>query len=687
MVRLSKWMWWAGLSCALACEPAPQDPVSEHTPVADTHDDSFASSASCRSCHPAEYASWSETYHRTMTQRASPESVLGTWDNILLERDGREYVLYREDDGYWVDMPKPGTTGERDVDRMQRPIVMTTGSHHLQLYWMVMPWLDTEPAPAGRAVFTRHCAACHVVPGEEPAEGNRRTYLDNRKLTRPWLRAFLTSQPAEGPHQAVLGSLRPSETADLLDFVVRLQHGDRLAQFPFGWFIREQRWVHEDDSFLSPPEDPLDHETITEGWSRGCDRCHAVGADFAEDLAAQTGAASAVDLGIACEACHGRGAQHTARYRDPLSRYASHLGLPTEDDIVVPSALSAERSAQVCGQCHAEVVPKDRDVFPLNFQPGDDLFEVAYLLQRTEERPRWLVDHLRDEPDAIESGFWEDGTIRIAGRDYTGLLETPCHTDGDLACTTCHQLHGADPNDQLKSGATGDSRAGEQVCVDCHPGHDSVDHTHHPVDSTGARCMNCHMPRTTIGLLTVMRAHRIDSPSPARAGHTGRPDACSLCHLDKPLAWSAAKATEWYGQPPLSLGLSSPAPAAFDWLLRGDAAQRAVVAWHMGAPDTATGTDWTPAYLAWSLDDPYVAVRSIVRQRLRSIDGYSDLDWDPARSPEALEPIRNTVLQRWQSLNPGLDRPDVWIQSGIVNEEKVQQWRYLRDESPVSVNE
>ena len=89
--------------------------------------------------------------------------------------------------------------------------------------------------------------------------------------------------------------------------------------------------------------------------------------------------------------------------------------------------------------------------FPADFQPGDDLLEVAHALQLTDERPDWLVQHLETEPDALESGFWRDGTMRTAGRDYTALLETDCHTRGELACTTCHQMHGADPNDQLKA--------------------------------------------------------------------------------------------------------------------------------------------------------------------------------------------------------------------------------------------
>ena len=412
-----------------------------------------------------------------------------------------------------------------------------------------------------------------------------------------------------------------------------------------------------------------------------------MGGTYTWDPETQTGAAGVTDLGIACEACHGRGAAHASRYRNPASRYAAHLGLTEDDDIIVPDELPAERSAQVCGQCHAEVVPRDSGEYPLNFEAGDDLSEVVHFLRYTSERPDWLVEHLEDEPDALESGFWRDGTMRIAGRDYSALLETDCHTGGDLSCTTCHQMHGADPNDQLKPVATGHSAAGEAVCVDCHPGFDTTEHHHHEPASSGARCMNCHMPHTTIGLLTVMRSHRIDSPQPARAAQTGRPDACSLCHLDKPLSWSTEHASQWYGQEALSAGISSPAPASFDWLLRGDAAQRAVMAWHLGAPDSATGTTWVPVYLAWSVDDPYVAVRSIVHERVRTLEGYQDLDWDPTASPNELGVVREAILARWRKRNPGLDRPDVWIDAGVPRAEKIERWRMLRDETPVSVNE
>ena len=51
----------------------------------------YVTSRACRSCHPGEYASWRRSHHRSMTQRASPESVLGRWSGRL------EY-------GYWYEL-------------------------------------------------------------------------------------------------------------------------------------------------------------------------------------------------------------------------------------------------------------------------------------------------------------------------------------------------------------------------------------------------------------------------------------------------------------------------------------------------------------------------------------------------------------------------------------------------------
>ena len=64
------WRWVLAGLLSSACETDIVDPVLLHTPAVETHADTFATSASCRSCHPDAYDTWQATYHRTMTQRA-----------------------------------------------------------------------------------------------------------------------------------------------------------------------------------------------------------------------------------------------------------------------------------------------------------------------------------------------------------------------------------------------------------------------------------------------------------------------------------------------------------------------------------------------------------------------------------------------------------------------------------------
>ncbi len=640
----------------------------------------FLGSDSCRACHPAAWESWHRSHHRRMTQPATDETVLGDWEGTTLERQGRRFRLYREDGRFMVDMPAMGTEGRHPTDRWQRPVEMTTGSHHMQLYWLRVPWADGNSP--GAPLFAERCARCHT--GEATLEGRR---LRPAELRRPVL------SPASDDHILAVHGLGAADKARLTDHVQALQHTDRLAQLPFAWFVREQRWIHEDDSFLQPPLEDEEVQPYTEGWSDGCDRCHSVEpwAAFSEETA--TASAAVAELGIACEACHGPGRAHATAQRDPLSRYASHLGLGAVDDIVQPAALAPDRANSVCGQCHAELVPLATGRLSDAFAPGDDLHAVAHVWQWEDDTHRAALppaaqQALDAEPDVLDNAFWADGTVRIAGRDLNGMLATACVTEGEMSCLSCHSLHGGDPDDQLKPGATGAGPAGDAACLDCHPGLDTPAHTHHPVESTGARCMNCHMPHTTIGLLTVMRAHRVDSPSAERSRFSGRPSACNLCHLDQSLAWTAATLADWSG------ASASPAPAAavpqsFDQALRGDAAQRAVWAWHLGwAPaQAASGSDWPAGLLIELVTDPYVAVRTIARARLQEDARFAGVDWDPARAPAELAPVQARLRARWQQSMGGRNLPALFIENGVMDEQKVARWLLLRDDRDVVVNE
>ena len=95
----------------------------------ETPDDGYLSSIACRSCHPSEYDSWHASFHRTMTQVATPETIVGEFDTTLRYGDST-YRLERRGDESWVRMKH----GEEGVEE-ERRVVMLTGSHHRQWMW------------------------------------------------------------------------------------------------------------------------------------------------------------------------------------------------------------------------------------------------------------------------------------------------------------------------------------------------------------------------------------------------------------------------------------------------------------------------------------------------------------------------------------------------------------------------
>ncbi len=177
--------------------------VAREIPDLGLHDQGFVSSAACRACHPDHYSTWHASFHRTMTQPAAPGAVLGDFDGVALSSRGRAYGLERHGDEFWVDMVDPdwehdlldkGTypNDVPDPPRAHKRVVMTTGSHHMQTYWVASDrdgrlfnvpfvWLNDDQRWAPREdVFLRppgfprqfgtwhsNCIECHSVAGEE----------------------------------------------------------------------------------------------------------------------------------------------------------------------------------------------------------------------------------------------------------------------------------------------------------------------------------------------------------------------------------------------------------------------------------------------------------------------------------------------------------------------------------------
>lgn len=164
-----------------------------------------ATSTTCAVCHPAQHASWSATYHRTMTQLAEGTAVLAPFAGESIEHIGFRATMTRVDGRPHVTVvPVEGGAPILDVD-----VVMTVGSHRYQQYvaaidrgggadekwrlpvawhlatgrWIPMnaAFLEPEGAYGDAGDYLRHlsrwndnCILCHntePVPGRKDMSG------------------------------------------------------------------------------------------------------------------------------------------------------------------------------------------------------------------------------------------------------------------------------------------------------------------------------------------------------------------------------------------------------------------------------------------------------------------------------------------------------------------------------------
>ena len=463
--------------------------------------------------------------------------------------------------------------------------------------------------------------------------------------------------------------------------------GRTLGQFPFAYLIAEKKWAPMSHSFLVSPDVKQVYENGS--WNDGCITCHAT---LGRSRPGPNGHfdSQVAEFGISCEACHGGGREHIEANRNPLRRFALHLSGAGDPTIANPAKMDGPTSSLACGQCHsiqgftnaAEAAKFDRE--GSSFRPGMKQLDARTVTQPP--RPGHAKETAPQAAHAFGDSFWPDGMIRVTGREYNGTMASPCFKGGKFSCLSCHQMHA----EETDAGSLSDWKASRQMkpglgesdaaCVQCHQSIQSnlTAHTHHAAGSSGSRCYNCHMPHTTYGLLRALRSHEISSPTARETIEFGRPNACTLCHLDQPLAWTAEKLADWYGQKPPEMSADDRLySAGAQWLLRGDAGQRSLIAWSMGwAPaQKASGVEWFYPYLIFSLNDPYAAVRFAAWKSLQTLPGFSghafDYTVNDARQKEAVDlgyrkwwfEVRSTqVSYRPQTLlgGDGMFRQDIF---------------------------
>ena len=254
------------------------------------------------------------------------------------------------------------------------------------------------------------------------------------------------------------------------------------------WHQRERRREREREKWRGGfPREAVEWRGPTEhqGRLRIADRIRALHGD------------ELVTVGISCESCHFGGREHAREEREirfvptgadlTIRRPGSDVPLASDrkDPLVINS---------ICGQCHNA----DLDT-------------------------------------------WPDGSHAVNSSEALAMDAGAC--SGAIKCTDCHDPHEAGP------GSGSPDRQGDfEACLGCHPQlEDSAERAKHTRHSAKVNCLDCHMPRIVSGLDTVVRSHRISTATDSRmlGGHA--PNACNLCHLDRPIAWTLRELQKGWG--------------------------------------------------------------------------------------------------------------------------------------------
>jgi len=220
----------------------------------------------------------------------------------------------------------------------------------------------------------------------------------------------------------------------------------------------------------------------------------------------------AVQMGIACEACHNGCKEHLAN------------SMP-EKSTKLPS------------------------FFPESPHVHSKGTDVASLRGRNDINANFVCSkcHVGRRPEFANGGHTWNSTEfadAVRGACYD-RKKADAHSMKALTCIHCHDPHAGTGKKWARTPAQDN-----ESCLSCHEQFRDraalQSHTHHAPEGSGSDCMNCHMPKITEGLQDVVRSHRIFNPTDARMLEANQPNACNLCHLDKPIDWTLGYLKEWY---------------------------------------------------------------------------------------------------------------------------------------------
>ena len=295
------------------------------------------------------------------------------------------------------------------------------------------------------------------------------------------------------PLQQYMVELKPARDAD--------GHG-QYQVLRLSWDVAKQQWF-----YLSPPDvyeqihpdDPLHWTSVTQRWNSNCASCHST--DLQKNFDTLTGKYNTtfVDIDVNCEACHGPGSLHVEIAQNRRFFWDANHGLGLTTKLKDSKNMT---QVEACAPCHSRRTQIESG--DLKGQRYDEHFSCQLLSNRV---------------------YHDDGQIRDEDYVYGSFIQSKMYHRG-IKCTDCHDPH-----------STKVKFTDNQLCTSCHQHpagkYDTAAHHRHQAGSTGALCVECHMPATTYMAIDSRRDHSFRVPRPDLSVKFGTPNACTACHIDE----------------------------------------------------------------------------------------------------------------------------------------------------------
>ena len=315
----------------------------------------------------------------------------------------------------------------------------------------------------------------------------------------------------------------------LQQYLVEVETG-KLQVLPFAWDSREkadggQRWFHNYSQEEISPEDRLHWRQPLQNWNGMCADCHSDGLKRNYNVDNNSFSSTWDNINVGCLSCHGNMTHHENKSpKRNISHDILSKNHPTGQWLRTLGEKTASWQGEkrdnsfmdTCFACHSLRTPLTDGIDP----------EKPFLHQFT---PQLLAAPM----------YYADGQIKEEVYVYGSFLQSKMYAAG-VNCLDCHDKHTM----KLKVEGNG-------LCLQCHGSevYNVKEHHQHSDDSTGAQCVNCHMPTKRYMGVDDRRDHSFKIPRPDVSEAFKTPNACTNCHEGKSNQWASDNLIKWHGEP------------------------------------------------------------------------------------------------------------------------------------------